>query len=159
MTNHRRPAYQIRRVVLYERTTFGDPTSLSGTASEMLGLSLCDGRRDGRPDDQVATVITEMRIARWRNAGYEVAPGDLLAWCIARRTVLPALFLDQMLHFRRAVTRMLRSVRSDLLLTVFAPGIVTTCLWTFQVLCFFELLLIEKTGAGTPAALQTNQEL
>jgi hypothetical protein len=60
---------------------------MSGTASEMLGLSLCDGRRDGRPDDQVATVITEMplyadlssrmapqqnskhlRIAPWRDA-------------------------------------------------------------------------------------------
>jgi hypothetical protein len=60
---------------------------MNGTVSKMLGLSLCDGRRDGRPDDQVATVITEMplyahisswmapqqnskhlRIAPWRNA-------------------------------------------------------------------------------------------
>jgi hypothetical protein len=70
--------------------------------------------------------------------------------CELTRTVLPALFLDQMLHFRRAVTRMLWPIGDDLLLARFAPDIVTTCLWTFQVLCFFEFLLVEETGAGAP---------
>jgi len=66
------------------------------------------------------------------------------------RAVLPALILNQILQFRRAVTRMLRPVRNDLLLTFLAPYIDTTFLWTSQVLRLFEFLLVEETGVGAP---------
>jgi len=70
--------------------------------------------------------------------------------CELTWAVLPALFLNQMLQFRRAITRMLRPVRDDLLLTFLAPYIVTTFLWTFQVPRLFEFLLVKETGVGAP---------
>jgi hypothetical protein len=66
------------------------------------------------------------------------------------RTVLPALLLDQMLQFRRAVTRMLRAVRNDLLLTCLTPDIVTVGVRAFQVPRLLEDLFIEETGMGAP---------
>lgn len=66
------------------------------------------------------------------------------------RAVLPSLVLNQILQFRRAVTRMLRSVRDDLLLTFVAPHIDAPVLWTSQVLHLFESLLVEETGVVAP---------
>jgi hypothetical protein len=66
------------------------------------------------------------------------------------RAILPALILDEILQFRRAITRMLWSTRNDLPLTFLAPLIVTTFLWTFQILFLFEYLLVEETDLGAP---------
>jgi hypothetical protein len=66
------------------------------------------------------------------------------------RAVLPALILNQIRQFRRAITRMLRSAGNDLLLTFLAPHIDTTVLWTSQVLHLFQFLLVEETGVGAP---------
>jgi hypothetical protein len=61
------------------------------------------------------------------------------------RAVLPAFLLDQTRQFQRAVTRMLRPIRTDLLLTILAPDTFTTCAWAFEVSClFFE----KETGLG-----------
>ena len=55
-----------------------------------------------------------------------------------------------MLQFGRAVTRMLRPVRNDLLLTSLAPDVVTVFAWAFQVPRLFEFFFVEETGVGAP---------
>lgn len=62
----------------------------------------------------------------------------------------PALLLDQMLQFRRAVTRMLRPIWNDLLLACLAPDIRTTFHGTMQVPRLIDHLLVKVTRSAAP---------